>query len=56
MHQDNNSKSNHRNKNKAPIIAQRNDVNGLPITYFGSWSHVRSLTQQQILKISEGKP
>ena len=31
--QDNNSKSNFRNNNKAPLISQGHDVNGLPITY-----------------------
>ena len=33
MIQDNNSKSNRRNNNKSPFIAQRHDVNGLPTTY-----------------------
>ena len=34
MLQDNNSKLNGRNNNEAPFIAQVNDTNGLPITYF----------------------
>ena len=38
MFQDNNSKSNGRNSNKAPLIAQGRDTNGLPITY--CWSRV----------------
>ena len=37
MLQDDNSKSNGRNNNEAPFIAQVNDTNGLPITYF--WYH-----------------
>ena len=35
--QDNNSKLNGRNNNKSPLIAQENNPNGLPITYF--WYH-----------------
>ena len=35
--QDNNSKSNSRNNNKAPLVAQGHGANGLPITY--CWSH-----------------
>ena len=31
--QNNNSKSNNKNKNKYPLIAKLHDVNGLPITY-----------------------
>ena len=35
--QDNNSKSNSRNNNKAPLIKQVYDMNGIPITY--CWYH-----------------
>ena len=33
MFQDNNSKSNGRNNNKAPLLAQGKNSNGLPINY-----------------------
>ena len=33
MFQDENSKSNSRNRNKSPLIAQGHDVDDIPITY-----------------------